>query len=382
MPRISEITERENARQSMRAAKHAAVVSEANAKTHVTARMRVARARIANARVEEAKNKRVRLPPRSLTPMDPHHTAWRTNAMIEEIKRPRRRNASLDNKLAEIERNARRRDRRDARSHSGPPPGVIVGEVRKVLRDFYGTLPNERESIGTFAILLHCIAGAGGGMKHMTAAKKEFAPWMKDAPFLRLAKEAIENPKRWKADKLAQRLGVTKENRKRLGLRTIGAMGQTAEERMVERKAKKAETARLKRRAAGAVPRDEYEANSLSRKQPWLEFGCSRRTWERKGKPMPVTQVRTQYKEKIPTGHGLAAKKSSHAKERNRAQGKPSNVICLAEYRGRRQQVTTRVVETPHGRYLVITTASGQEFAYELNRHLVNTLKKIARGRS
>lgn len=34
-----------------------------------------------------------------------------------------------------------------------------------------------------------------------------------------------------------------------------------------------------------AVPREEYEANSISRAKPWEALGMSRATWYRKGKP-------------------------------------------------------------------------------------------------
>ena len=37
-----------------------------------------------------------------------------------------------------------------------------------------------------------------------------------------------------------------------------------------------------------AVPRVEYEANSLARVKPWEALGISRATWYRKGKPEPV----------------------------------------------------------------------------------------------
>lgn len=39
------------------------------------------------------------------------------------------------------------------------------------------------------------------------------------------------------------------------------------------------------RRAAGAIPRADYEANSLSRQKPWEKLGMSRATWYRQGKP-------------------------------------------------------------------------------------------------
>ena len=34
-----------------------------------------------------------------------------------------------------------------------------------------------------------------------------------------------------------------------------------------------------------AVPREEYEANSINRSKPWEALGMSRATWYRKGKP-------------------------------------------------------------------------------------------------
>jgi hypothetical protein len=44
-----------------------------------------------------------------------------------------------------------------------------------------------------------------------------------------------------------------------------------------------------RRRASGAIPRQEYEASALSRAKPWEAEGVSRRTWERrraKGQPV------------------------------------------------------------------------------------------------
>src|ERR1700740_2062586 len=38
----------------------------------------------------------------------------------------------------------------------------------------------------------------------------------------------------------------------------------------------------LRRRAGAKMTRGEYLAQSLSRRQPWLEEGISRRTWERR----------------------------------------------------------------------------------------------------
>ncbi|WP_208474291.1 hypothetical protein [Escherichia coli] len=40
-----------------------------------------------------------------------------------------------------------------------------------------------------------------------------------------------------------------------------------------------------RRRAAGAVERDVYEANSLTKQKPWEVLGMSRAKWYRLGKP-------------------------------------------------------------------------------------------------
>lgn len=45
-----------------------------------------------------------------------------------------------------------------------------------------------------------------------------------------------------------------------------------------------------RRRAAGAVDRETYETNSLSRQQPWLALGMSRASWYRAGKPSPAPE--------------------------------------------------------------------------------------------
>lgn len=49
-----------------------------------------------------------------------------------------------------------------------------------------------------------------------------------------------------------------------------------------------------RRRAAGAIPRDQYESNSVSRQKPWDSEGISRSTYYRRQKPLKgvVRQVR------------------------------------------------------------------------------------------
>lgn len=56
-------------------------------------------------------------------------------------------------------------------------------------------------------------------------------------------------------------------------------------------KERHAERERARRREAGAVSREEYEANSISRQKPWESLGMSRSAWYRAGKPEPKSKA-------------------------------------------------------------------------------------------
>ena len=77
-----------------------------------------------------------------------------------------------------------------------------------------------------------------------------------------------------KNDTLIQLFGIT--DAEQAGLRTIISEGVA--------KARHAARDTVKRRAAGAVPRAEYEANALSNTRPWEALGISRATWYRQKK--------------------------------------------------------------------------------------------------
>jgi hypothetical protein len=56
----------------------------------------------------------------------------------------------------------------------------------------------------------------------------------------------------------------------------------------------------VKRRAAGAIPRAEYEANSMSKNKPWEALNMSRAKWYRLGKPSPDTATDTGKVRQVP----------------------------------------------------------------------------------
>lgn len=78
-----------------------------------------------------------------------------------------------------------------------------------------------------------------------------------------------------KNDTLINLFGITSDEERQM--RTLISEGMAK-----ERHAKREES---RRRAAGAMERAKYEANSISKTKPWEALGMSRRTWYRAGKP-------------------------------------------------------------------------------------------------
>jgi hypothetical protein len=197
----------------------------------------------------------------------------------------------------ELESGARRRDRK--RRGLAFAQGVRIAEVKRVLRDYYGVLDHDKDGRALFAILLHSIASIGNPANKLDRCQEvrpEFAPWLSDDEFERMASEAIRSPRRWRADKLAQRLGVTNADRIRLKLCTIGATDRNKEERAYDRQERRPDHRRQRqrerRRAAGMKPRSQ----SLSQTKPWQALGICRRTWERR-QARAVANVKPPYKE-------------------------------------------------------------------------------------
>lgn len=113
-----------------------------------------------------------------------------------------------------------------------------------------------------------------------------WAPWA-DPVTLNLIDQAASGRKKMPpADAVAKMLFVRLKERTLLGLKTIGACDVSKADREIGAKERKRERDRnrqeQKRRELGRVDRKSYEAASLTKLQPWLEEGISRRTWERR----------------------------------------------------------------------------------------------------
>lgn len=84
-----------------------------------------------------------------------------------------------------------------------------------------------------------------------------------------------------KNDTLISLFGITDDEQQQL--RTLVSRDVAAERH------RKRDEAR--RRAAGALERATYEANSLTRQKPWEALGMSRASWYRAGKPTPASET-------------------------------------------------------------------------------------------
>jgi predicted transcriptional regulator len=70
----------------------------------------------------------------------------------------------------------------------------------------------------------------------------------------------------------------------------MGAVKPTKRKKTAREIAEKLDVSERTVRRYIALPRTEYEANSISSTKPWEALGMSRSTWYRKGKPLPVSR--------------------------------------------------------------------------------------------
>jgi hypothetical protein len=192
--------------------------------------------------------------------------------------------SSIGAKLAEV---ARRYHNNKA---DRPPVSMAmlrIAELRRLYRARYGhELPDDDAGREDALIMANHLAKRPDAERNITVWLGLWAPWMTDVEVAKITAKVIAKPIRWRADKLAIRLNLNEAERQRLRITTIGAVDVDKEERHRRRQARKHLRKQLMRRARGAKPRAEYEANSITRNKPWEALGMSRAGWYRAGKPM------------------------------------------------------------------------------------------------
>ena len=183
-----------------------------------------------------------------------------------------------------------RRYRWHGRQNRPSLASLRVAELNRLFFFRYGaTLPEDDSGRDDIEVMAHHLAHLpGNAARRIRSWITDRAPWFSN-PEQTIA-AVLARPQRWKADRLGKRLGLTMTDRKALGITTIGAIDTTLEQRRAARRDRNRKAKATARRTAGAVPRAEYEANSITRTEPWFALGISRRTWYRRR----VTQQPTQ----------------------------------------------------------------------------------------
>jgi hypothetical protein len=196
--------------------------------------------------------------------------------------------------------NAAARDKRNRGAGGFSKAGRLANELQLIYRDGWGVLDNDQHGRALFSILLHTIANTVGNVSaKTTAAWREFAPWLPDEGMVKLATDAIRMRRRWTADKLAQRIGLTYADRQRLGVTMIGAIDMPKAERDRLRKERAVAAKKAKRRAGGVKPRDQYEAPAQAMRAEAAAVGTNYEALRKRLQRArnALSQVRRQHKE-------------------------------------------------------------------------------------
>ncbi len=142
-------------------------------------------------------------------------------------------------------------------------------------------MPDDDAGRDDIELVLHHIAALPQAARKARGWLELWAPWLTLAEQRSMIVNGIESARAWRADQLAWRLRLTKEERTMLGITTIGAVDHGKAARIKRRKERDKQRKQQARRAAGVKPRSEYRAASVSHNEPWKEAGVSRATWYR-----------------------------------------------------------------------------------------------------
>jgi hypothetical protein len=156
-------------------------------------------------------------------------------------------------------------------------------DLAKIFRHRYGlVLPDDDAGREDLEIAVNHLASLARPRRHIANWIGLWAPWITAKEQQEMVGAALATPQHWKADNLAWRLRLTAEERRMLGVTTIGAIDQNKAARTKRRRQIERERKARQRRAKGAKPRKAYEEQSISNAMPWVTEGISRATWYRR----------------------------------------------------------------------------------------------------
>jgi hypothetical protein len=158
-----------------------------------------------------------------------------------------------------------------------------LNDLASIFRSRYGvTLPDDDAGRDDLEVAINHLASLARPRRYIANWIGLWAPWLTAKEQQDMVGAALANPQHWKADNLAWRLRLTAEERRMLGVTTIGAIDENKAARTKRRRKLDRERKAKARRAKGAKPRKDYEAQSVEQAMPWLDEGISRATWYRR----------------------------------------------------------------------------------------------------
>jgi hypothetical protein len=131
-----------------------------------------------------------------------------------------------------------------------------MAELFRVFGRVYGCaqLPDDDAGRDDLRLAFQSLSTSGKAAQRMASVARTWAPWMPADELASLIADTVANPRRFKADTVAARLGITAKLRTLLSLRTIGAIDKPLEQRRKERREMQRLAKQHKRRADGASP--------------------------------------------------------------------------------------------------------------------------------
>lgn len=172
---------------------------------------------------------------------------------------------------------------RAARSTPLQRVGLRLHDLARLFRSRYGVvLPDDDSGREDAETAINHMANLTRPRRHIANWIGLWAPWMPAGELQEMVGLALANPHYWTADQLAWRLKVTAQERRMLGITTIGAIDENKAARLKRRRKLERERKARQRRAKGAKPRKDYESQSTAQAMPWITEGISRATWYRR----------------------------------------------------------------------------------------------------
>jgi hypothetical protein len=185
----------------------------------------------------------------------------------------------------------RRQERADARKRRRrfATPAIVTFRMAELYRYFnwrYGRapLPDDDDGRDSIKLVFQVLSTTNSAEYRMVSVAATWAPWLPAEELAALVADVAAHPRRFKADTIAARLGITNEIRIKLDLRTIGAIDRPAEQRQADREEHARIAKAQKRRAADIPSLAEVRATRRKNQQklPWKAEGISRSTWYRR----------------------------------------------------------------------------------------------------